>query len=97
VPSQSASWASTEVTSSRCPPSDDQVIEPIAIVASYAPSSCTFTALCRPSLAERGLIESSPSAADGREFEVHATVAANHLIRDGLDRLQFADVPSQRV
>jgi DNA-binding MarR family transcriptional regulator len=48
-------------------------------------------------LAERGFIESSPSAADGREFEVHATVAVNHLIRDGLNRLQFADVPSQRV
>lgn len=50
MPSQSASWASTEATSPQCPPSDDQVIEPIAIVASHAPSSCAFTALCRPSL-----------------------------------------------
>jgi hypothetical protein len=50
VPSQSANWASTEVTSPRCPRADDRVIEQLAIVASHAPSSCTFTALCRPSL-----------------------------------------------
>jgi DNA-binding MarR family transcriptional regulator len=42
-------------------------------------------------LAERGLIERSPSAADGRGLEVHATVAANRLISEGLERLQAAE------
>lgn len=42
-------------------------------------------------LAERGFIERLPSAADGRGFEIHVTPAANHLIGEGLERLQAAE------
>ena len=42
-------------------------------------------------LAERGLIERLPSTADGRGFEIHVTPAADHLIGEGLERLQAAE------
>ena len=42
-------------------------------------------------LAERGLIERLPCAADGRGFEIHVTSEADRLIANALDRLLAAE------